>query len=87
MSENVVVIDRLTKDFEINKSSLHVLDEISLTVENGEFVSIVGSSGCGKSTMLRIIAGLESPTTGQVFFQENPVKEPMDTCKMIFQEA
>ena len=43
-----------------------VLDDISLTVNPGEFVSIIGPSGCGKSTLFNIIAGLDSPTSGTV---------------------
>lgn len=45
-----------------------VLDRVSLTIQDGEFVSIVGPSGCGKSTLLRILAGLLEPTSGQVCF-------------------
>ena len=87
MSKEAVIVDHVSKDFIINKEPLHVLEDISLTVEEGEFVSIVGASGCGKSTLLRIIAGLETATEGKVVFQGKEVTEPSDHCKMIFQEA
>ena len=44
--------------------------DISLTVDNGEFLTLLGPSGCGKSTLLRLIAGLEQPTSGQIFLGE-----------------
>lgn len=60
--ESIVKIRGLTKYF----NNLHVLDKISLDVKRGEFVSIVGSSGCGKTTLLKIIGGLLRPSEGDV---------------------
>jgi ABC-type sugar transport system ATPase subunit len=53
----------------INKSygSSHVLSDINLVIEDGEFLVLVGPSGCGKSTLLRMIAGLDAPTSGDIF--------------------
>ncbi len=52
-----------------------VLQDVSFEVEEGEFVSIVGKSGAGKTTLVRLILGLESPTSGNVFFQGLNVNE------------
>lgn len=60
--ESIVKIRGLTKYF----NNLHVLDKISLDVKRGEFISIIGSSGCGKTTLLKIIGGLLRPTEGEV---------------------
>ncbi|GBD06627.1 sn-glycerol-3-phosphate import ATP-binding protein UgpC [bacterium HR21] len=49
------------------------VQELSLTVEPGEFLTVVGPSGSGKSTLLRLIAGLEMPSTGEIFFDDQPV--------------
>jgi len=57
---------------------VHALDGISLTVRNGEFVSIVGPSGCGKTTLLRIVAGLEESTTGYVRVSGD---SPQEACR------
>lgn len=51
----------------------HALAEIDLTIEPGEFVSIVGTSGCGKSTILRLIAGLIPPTSGEILLGGKPI--------------
>lgn len=63
---------------EIQKSfgSTRVLDGVSLTVEKGEFLTLLGPSGCGKTTLLRLIAGLESANHGQVSIGERVVEDP-----------
>lgn len=57
-------IDHLTKQF----NGTTALSNINLTIQNGEFLSILGPSGCGKTTLLRIIAGFLPPTSGQLYF-------------------
>ncbi|RBI62233.1 sugar ABC transporter ATP-binding protein [halophilic archaeon] len=59
-----VTLDNLRKEFD--SGQIVAVDDVSLTVEDGEFVTVVGPSGCGKSTTLRMIAGLEQPTSGAV---------------------
>lgn len=53
------------------------LDDLSFTVQRGEFVSLVGASGCGKSTLLRLIAGLISPSAGEIEVDGQPVTRPI----------
>jgi NitT/TauT family transport system ATP-binding protein len=65
---------------------LLALDHINLQVQPGEFVCIVGPSGCGKSTLLHLIAGLHSPTSGQVLVDGKPVQGPGTDRILIFQE-
>ena len=62
----VVQIEQVNKRFGDTHSGTLALQDISLTIEQGEFVSIVGPSGCGKSTLLRIVADLIAPTNGAV---------------------
>ena len=71
MAENKRVSLRLahvSKSFEKIETDevTHALNEINLTMESGEFISLVGPSGCGKSTILRLVAGLIQPTTGKL---------------------
>jgi len=59
-----VTLDALRKEY-VN-AQIVAVDDVDLTVEDGEFVTVVGPSGCGKSTTLRMIAGLERPTSGRI---------------------
>jgi NitT/TauT family transport system ATP-binding protein len=61
------------------------LDQVSLSVRDGEFLSILGPSGCGKSTLLRCVAGLERPTGGEIRVHGEPVRKPPANMGVVFQ--
>ena len=62
-----------------------VLSDVSLDVAEGEFVSLLGASGCGKTTLLRMIAGLIKPDRGTVFAKGQPIMQPRKDICMVFQ--
>ena len=66
-----ITIQNLTKQF----GSLVAVDDFNLTIDDGEFITLVGPSGCGKTTTLRCVAGLESTTSGQVMFGDHDVTD------------
>lgn len=66
-------IKNLTVEYSEKNHSFKALDNVSFSVEPGEFVSIIGSSGCGKSTLLSILEGISSPTAGTVLIDDKPV--------------
>lgn len=70
MSENIVETQELSRHFEIGGSTIKALDDVSLGVKRGEYVSLVGPSGSGKTTLFNLIGGLDRPTKGQVFIDE-----------------
>jgi NitT/TauT family transport system ATP-binding protein len=64
---------------------LHVLADISLSIEAGAFVALVGPSGVGKSTLLRLVAGLLRPSTGQIMLDGQPANQSRDPIGLVFQ--
>jgi putative ABC transport system ATP-binding protein len=74
-NQNIVQISDITKNFELAGQTIPVLKGISLTLEAGEFVAIVGPSGNGKSTLLNMITGIDRPTSGDVFVNGQNLKK------------
>jgi putative ABC transport system ATP-binding protein len=66
MSDAIVVLDRVTKEYGSGAQKVAAVADISLSVPAGEFLSVMGASGSGKSSLLNLIAGLDLPTSGQV---------------------
>jgi sulfonate transport system ATP-binding protein len=64
-----------------------VLQNVNLSVNEGEFIAIVGRSGCGKSTLLRLIAGLEQPTEGNIVWRDQTESHANDNTRVLFQES
>ena len=91
MAENKRVslrLDHVSKSFEKIETDevTHALNDINLTMESGEFISLVGPSGCGKSTILRLVAGLIQPTTGKLTVDGKTITEPSPERGMVFQK-
>lgn len=76
----------LCKDFRKGAATLEVLRSINIDVRDGEFVSVVGASGCGKTTFLRLIDGLIPPTFGTITIDDKPVRKPGEKFAFVFQQ-
>ncbi len=86
MSEVLIHAQQIKKYFRRpGGQELLVLDNLDLKIHNGEIVALLGKSGSGKSTLLRIIAGLTSPSEGQVLFMGQPFLGPKPGISMVFQ--
>ena len=81
-----VVVDGLGKRYDSDRQTVQALSDVNFSVGTGEFVCLVGPSGCGKTTLFRLIAGLETPTTGDVLLDGEPVTGPGTDRGMGFQE-
>ena len=76
----------VSRVFQTDAGDVPALRDVSISVAQGEFVSLVGPSGCGKSTLLRLIAGLDFPDTGSVYFDGDLVTAPSLSRGMLFQD-
>lgn len=69
----ILRVENLTKTYGKGETSVTALDNVSFTVNKGEFVAIIGPSGSGKSTLLHIIGGVDYPTSGKVFVEDTDI--------------
>src|SRR5260221_3951906 len=76
-------LDRVSKRF---PNGYLAIEGVSLTVEPGEILGIVGGSGCGKTTLLRLVAGLDGASTGAVWLGEERIQGPRTEIGVVFQE-
>ncbi len=83
--EPVYELSNVGKTYASNKVT--ALQDVSLTLRKGSFSAVIGSSGCGKTTLLKIMAGLTPPTTGRVILRSKPVVGPRRDIGMMFQQA
>ncbi|HEY8805578.1 MAG TPA: ABC transporter ATP-binding protein [Clostridium sp.] len=84
--EERLIVAGLNKSFEEKNGKVEVLNNINLTIKDGEFISILGSSGCGKSTLLRIIAGFDTSYQGKVLLDGEQINKPTLDKGMVFQD-
>jgi len=78
-------VEKLNKVFATGGDKVFALQDINMTVDPQEFAAIVGPSGCGKTTLLRMAAGLETPTTGKITLNNRAISGPGADRGMVFQ--
>ena len=83
----ILQVRHLSIIFPDGNSGLKALEDISFSVESEQFVCVLGPSGCGKTTLLRLLAGLLSPTAGEVVFGDSSLTTPRHGVGMVFQKA
>jgi len=85
MNQPFLEIKSLAKRFPTNNGELTVFEDVSFGVERGEFVCIIGHSGCGKSTILNVLAGLDAPSDGEVLMAGKELRGPALERGIVFQ--
>jgi NitT/TauT family transport system ATP-binding protein len=86
LASTKIVFQDVSKSFKSGGSRMLALDRVDLAIGEREFVSILGESGCGKTTLLRIAAGLVKPSSGQITIDGRPVKRPGREMGFVFQQ-
>jgi len=71
----MIRVENINKVFSSRHTKVQALKNITLEIKDGEFLSIIGPSGCGKSTLLLTLGGMSSPTSGKVFWKNDPIYE------------
>jgi len=86
---NVIELKNICQEYDTPKGKTTIIKDLNFLIEDvpnqGQFVVILGKSGCGKSTILRYIAGLQKPTSGEILIKGKQ-KEEKDTVSMVFQQ-
>lgn len=80
----ILKVENLTKTYGSGENLVHAVDDVSFSVEEGEFVAIVGASGSGKSTLLHLIGGVDRPTSGKIFVDGNDISKMNDDKLAVF---
>ena len=70
MPDEIIVAQKVEKEYRRGREIIHALRDINLTIRSGEFIVIEGRSGCGKTTLLNVLSGLDRPTDGRVIFDQ-----------------
>jgi len=86
MNDQVIRIEGVSKTFGKGDREVVALNEVDLAFRDGEFAVLIGPSGCGKSTLLYLMAGFESPTTGQILLDGNEIRRPGPDRGFVFQD-
>ena len=76
--ENLIELKNISKVYKMGNVKIKALNDINLVINEGEFVAIIGQSGSGKSTLMHIVGGLDTPTVGSVFVDENDISKLKD---------
>jgi len=84
--DSIIRLRALGKTFKSKRKSLTVFDGLDCRIERRSFLSIIGPSGCGKSTLLKLISGLETPSGGEILFNDRPVQGPPKGMIYVFQQ-
>ena len=81
----IVQLEHITQRYGTRERQFVAVHDVSLSVDQGEFVALLGPSGCGKSTLLRVISGLTKPSEGRVFYRDQPLRGVNPHVAIVFQ--
>jgi NitT/TauT family transport system ATP-binding protein len=83
----LVSLERVSMAYGRGAAAVRAIEDVSLSVAKGEFIAVVGPSGCGKSSLMRLVSGLHPPLAGTFTVESRPVKGPLRSVGMAFQNS
>lgn len=83
--EPFLIVDNVSKIYPTKTGSYTVLENVNLTINEGEFICLIGHSGCGKTTLLNMVSGFSQPTIGEVRLNGKPIAKPGPDRMVVFQ--
>lgn len=84
--KKIIEIDHISVDYDMNEETIGAINNVSLDINENEFICILGPSGCGKSTLLKTIAGFIIPNEGHIYMNNQEIKTPDKSRGVVFQE-
>jgi NitT/TauT family transport system ATP-binding protein len=84
---DLVQLDRVSMAYGRGAAAVRAIDEVTLAIAAGEFIAVVGPSGCGKSSLMKLISGLHPPLGGRLTVEGKPVRGPLKSVGMAFQNS
>jgi NitT/TauT family transport system ATP-binding protein len=87
MTETLVELDDISMAYGKGPQAILAIESVTLNIRKGEFIAVVGPSGCGKSSLMKLISGLHPPASGRLAVEGQPVKGPLKSVGMAFQNS
>jgi NitT/TauT family transport system ATP-binding protein len=85
--QDLVKLERVSMVYGRGAAAVRAIEEVSLEIAHGEFIAVVGPSGCGKSSLMKLISGLHPPASGILTLEGKPVRGPLKSVGMAFQNS
>ena len=85
--QNLVALNHVSMAYGKGATAVRAIEDVTLNIAKGEFIAVVGPSGCGKSSLMKLISGLHPPLAGQLTIEGRPVKGPLKSVGMAFQNS
>ena len=85
--QNLVELNNISMAYGKGANAVRAIEDVTLSIQKGEFIAVVGPSGCGKSSLMKLISGLHPPLTGKITIEDKPVKGPLKSVGMAFQNS
>jgi NitT/TauT family transport system ATP-binding protein len=85
--QELVKLEKVSMAYGRGTTAVQAIEDVSISIAKGEFIAVVGPSGCGKSSLMKLISGLHAPSAGALTVENKPVRAPLKSVGMAFQNS